>query len=150
VKAFLDTSVLVATFYGEHEHHAESMALFLRQQKKAASTAAHCLAEVYAVLTRMPGKDRVNPEEAQLFLGDIRERLTVVTLDEAEYVEALAGAADCGVVGGGVYDALIARCAGKVRAEALYTWNLKHFTRLGRDIAARVKTPSDSVPKWEK
>jgi len=35
VKAFLATSVLVATFYGEHERHEPSFALFLRHKKRA-------------------------------------------------------------------------------------------------------------------
>ena len=56
MKAFLDTSILVPTFYGEHEHHEPSMALFLHQQRKTGCTAAHCLAEVYSVLTGMPGR----------------------------------------------------------------------------------------------
>jgi len=29
----------------------------------------------------MPGKDRASPDEALLFLSDVRERLTTVALD---------------------------------------------------------------------
>jgi hypothetical protein len=29
----------------------------------------------------------------------------------------------------------------KVKAEAIYTWNVKDFSRLGANVAARVKTP---------
>jgi predicted nucleic acid-binding protein len=141
VKSFLDTSVLVATFYGEHEHHEPSLALFVRHDKTGACTAAHCLAEVYSVLTGMPGKDRASPDEAMLFLDDIRQRLTVITLNEKDYVNAVVTAAASGVVGGGIYDVLIATCALKGNAAAIYTWNVKHFTRIGPDIAARVKTP---------
>lgn len=49
--------------------------------------------------------------------------------------------AAAGVSGGGIYDAVIGRCAIKARAQAIYTWNVKHFARLGPEIAARVKTP---------
>lgn len=139
--AFLDTSVLVATFYGDHQHHDASMALFSRLDTKSGCTAAHCLAEVYAVLTGMPGKDRVSPDEALLFLSDVRERLAIVTLSEADYLTAMTSAAATGIVGGGIYDALLSRCAVKAKVDALYTWNVKHFTRLGGDIAARVKRP---------
>ena len=142
MKQFLDTSVLVAAFYGEHERHKPSFELFLRQKKRSGFTAAHCLAETYAVLTGMPGKDRASPDEALLFLSDVRERLTLIALDESEYSAALEGAASSGASGGAVYDALIARCAMKVKAEAIYTWNVRHFSRLGADVAARVKTPS--------
>jgi predicted nucleic acid-binding protein len=141
VKAFFDTSVLVATFYGEHEHHEPSLALFLRHKKSLACTAAHCLAEVYSVLTGMPGKDRASPDEALLFIGDVRERLTIITLDEKDYVEVLEHAPPIRIVGGGIYDALLARYALKAKAEVIYTWNVKHFTRLDGDVAARVKTP---------
>lgn len=63
MKAFLDTSVLIATFYGDHEHHGSSLDLFLRFGKSDASCAVHSLAEVYATLTRMPGKHRVRGDE---------------------------------------------------------------------------------------
>jgi predicted nucleic acid-binding protein len=141
MKAFLDTSVLVATFYGEHQHHEPSFALFVRHKKPTACTAAHCLAEVYAVLTGMPGKDRASPDEALLFLSDVRERLTTVALDGTEYIKAIEEAAGGGICGGTIYDAIIGRCAVKAEAETIYTWNVKHFIRLGAEVASRVKTP---------
>jgi predicted nucleic acid-binding protein len=141
VKQFLDTSVLVATFYGDHQHHEPSFALFLRQKKQTGYTALHCLAEVYSVLTGMPGKNRASPDEALLFLGDVRERLTLVTLDDEEYFSALDSASAAGISGGAIYDALLASCALKVRAQIIYTWNAKHFSRLGVEVAPRVKTP---------
>ena len=45
MKAFLDTSVLVATFYAQHEHHTPSIDLFLRFDKHDACCAAHSLAD---------------------------------------------------------------------------------------------------------
>jgi predicted nucleic acid-binding protein len=141
VSAFLDSSVLVATFYGDHEHHDASFALFQQHEKSNAATAAHCLAEVYSVATGMPGKDRAGPDEVLLFLNDVRERLTLVALDDGEYFKVLEDAAAAGVSGGTTYDALIARCAMKVDSQTIYTWNVKHFKRLGADIAARVREP---------
>jgi predicted nucleic acid-binding protein len=141
VKSFLDTSVLVATFYGEHEHHEPSFGLFSKQRRATACTAAHCLAEVYAVVTGMPGKDRVSPDEALLFLRDVRDRLTVVTLDEIEYFKILEDSAAAGISGGTTYDAIVAHCALKANAQWVYTWNVKHFNRLGKSVAARVRQP---------
>jgi predicted nucleic acid-binding protein len=145
MKAFFDTSVLVAAFYQAHEHHESSFELFVAQpvtlQRRNACTAAHCLAEVYSTLTGMPGKDRASGDETLLFLGNIRERLTIVTLDPVEYFAAVESAAALGVTGGGIHDALIASCALKAKAQSIYTWNVKHFRRLGPDIAARLKTP---------
>lgn len=141
MKSFLDTSVLVATFYGEHEHHDASLALFIALTKKSGCTAAHCLAEVYSVLTGMPGKDRVSPDEALLFLADVRARLSVISLSEPDYVMVFDRAAKNGVVGGGISDALLAQSALNARAGVIYTYNVKHFTRLGADVATLVRRP---------
>lgn len=145
MKAFLDTSVLVAAFYEAHEHHDRSFELFVAQsatlQRRNASTAAHCLAEVYSTLTGMPGKDRASGDEAMLFLGNVRERLAIVTLEPEEYFAAVEAAATLGIAGGGIYDAVIGSCALKAKAQNIYTWNIRHFTRLGSDVAARVKNP---------
>lgn len=145
MKAFLDTSVLVAAFYADHAHHADSFSLFLRQNSKIAAVAAHSLAEVYAATTGMPGKHRAAPHEAMLFLENIRERFTIVELDTERYRTALQRAADAGIAGGGVYDVLLAYAAVFAKASVLYTWNLKHFTRFGADIARRVRTPESAA-----
>ena len=141
MKAFLDSSVLIATFYAQHEHHAASIDLFLRFGKSESGCGAHSLAEVYSVLTGRSGKERVSGDEALLFLGDIRERLTIVALNGDEYVKAIRESAALGIAGGGIYDALLGYCALKAKAERIYSWNVKHFERLGPAIANRVKTP---------
>ena len=141
MKAFLDTSVLVAAFYGDHEHHDASFELLLSSGKKQACCGAHSLAEVFATLTRMPGKDRVSGDQAMLFLGSVRERLTIVTLNDEEYFQSIEAAAALSVVGGGIYDAVLAHCALKANARTIYTWNLKHFQRLGPAVASCVRTP---------
>jgi predicted nucleic acid-binding protein len=141
LKAFFDSSVLIAVFYAHHEHHTESLERFLHCSKKDGSCAAHSLAEIYSVLTGRVGKDRVTGDEALLFLGDVRDRLSVVTLNAEEYAKTLEEAAALGIAGGGVYDALLGRCAVKAHAETVYTWNVKHFERLGPEIRKRVKTP---------
>jgi predicted nucleic acid-binding protein len=142
VKGFLDTSVLVATFYGDHEHHAPSLDLFLRFGKKETACAANSLAETYTCLTGMPGKWRVGGDAALLFLRSIRENLTVVGLNGQEYFQVAQEAAAANIVGGAVYDALVGRCALKAKAQILYTWNTKDFLRLP-GIGNRVKRPDE-------
>jgi len=144
LKAFLDTSVLVAVFYGEHEHHEASFDLFRSLNPRSGCTAAHCLAELYSVITGMPGRDRASPDEALLFLGDVREKLSLVALGEADYFSLISEAASARISGGGVFDAIAGRCALKAKARTLYTWNVKHFRRLSPELASRVKTPGDS------
>ena len=141
MKAFLDTSVLVAAFYGDHEHHAPSLDLLLRHNRKSVACGAHSLAEVYATITGMPGKRRLGGEAALLFLADVRDRLTVVSLDERDYAAMLDGAASVHLSGGAIYDAVLGYCALKAKAEVIYTWNIKDFLRLPGSIASRVKQP---------
>ena len=144
MKAFLDTSVLIATFYGDHEHHGPSLDVFLRFGRKAACCGAPSLAEVYAVLTGMPAPRRVGPDAAGLFLDSIRENLTLVALDEVDYLRTTQSAAGVRVVGGAIYDAILGRCAVKARAEILYTWNTQDFLRLPSAIADRVRRPDQA------
>jgi len=141
MKWFFDTSVLIPTFLEDHEHHEASLDAFLKSDRRSSCCAAHSLAEVYATLTRLPGRHRLSGEQVLLFLENIRERLTLVTLDPEEYSAALHSAAANGIVGGAIYDALLAQCALKTRAETIYTWNVKHFQRINSEIARRVKTP---------
>jgi predicted nucleic acid-binding protein len=89
MKGFFDTSVLVPLFYRDHVHHASSQELFIQFNQSTGCCGAHSLAEVYATLTRMPGKRRIGGEQAMLFIGNIRDRLSIVALNGDEYADAL-------------------------------------------------------------
>lgn len=141
MKSFFDTSVLVATSVEVHEHHERSFALFTRADRKTACCAAHSLAELYATLTRLPGTARMSADQALLILDSVEERLEIVSLDAREYRQAIQDAANAGIVGGTIYDALIGWCALKARATRIYTWDVADFQRLGAEIAEKVRTP---------
>ncbi|HTC50268.1 MAG TPA: PIN domain-containing protein [Candidatus Aquilonibacter sp.] len=138
---FFDSSVLVSALLPDHEHHARSFAAFLAASPKNASCAAHSLAEVYATLTRYPGKERLHSEQAALLLQEIERRLTLVWLDGDEYRVAIHRLARMGIVGGAVYDGLLAACALKVGARHIYTWNVLHFNLLDTEIQKLVTMP---------
>lgn len=139
--AFFDSSVLVAVFYGDHLHHNSSIERFVSFNRSTGCCGAHSLAEVYLTLTRMPGKHRISAEQAMLFIGSIEERLSIVALSEDEYLEALRSSAALGIVGGGIYDALLAHCAMKAEAEVIYTWNERHYRQCGPEVVKRLRTP---------
>ena len=141
MKGFLDTSVLVPVFYGDHVHHRASLALFIQFDKSTGCCGAHSLAEVYSTLTRMPGKHRVSGEQAMLFIGSIRERLCIVALSGDEYADALQASAARGIAGGSIYDAMLANSGLKAKAEAIYTWNIRHYTLCGPDVIGILRTP---------
>lgn len=141
MKGFFDTSVLVPVFYGSHVHHKASLELFVQFDKSIGCCGAHSLAEVYSTLTRMPGKHRISGEQAMLFVGSIRERLSVVALTGDEYADALQASSALGIVGGGIYDAMLAHCALKAQAETIYSWNEKHYAQCGPEVTRRLRTP---------
>jgi predicted nucleic acid-binding protein len=97
-----------------------SAQFFVQFDKSTGCCGAHALAEVYSTLTRMRGKHCISGEQAMLFIGSIRERLSVVELTGDEYVGTLQTAAALGIVGGAIHDALLAQCAIKTQAEEIY------------------------------
>jgi len=141
VKSFFDTSVLVAAAVAVHQHHHRSVAAFAAANRQTGCCAAHTLAELYATLTRIPGKQRIVSDQVLLFLDEVEERLELVYLNTREYRLAINRAAHHGVLGGTIYDALLGQCALKASATRILTWDIAHFQRLGSEIADRAQTP---------
>ena len=141
MKYFFDTSVLVSVALLNDSRHGTSLSAYLRADPKTACCAAHSLAEIYATLTRLPGNHRLAADQALLFLDEIRSRLQIIALDSVEYYECIKSAVAEDIVGGTIYDMLLARCAVKVGAEVIYSWDARDFARLGQEIAKRVTTP---------
>jgi predicted nucleic acid-binding protein len=139
LRAFFDTSVLIPIFIEDHEHHERSLQAFVEADKKRDYCAAHSMAEVYSTMTRLPGRHRLSGEQVLLFLENIRERLTLIALTGDEYHATIKEAAEVGVIGGTIYDALIARCALKAKVDAVYTWNTRHFEQFGPEIVKRLR-----------
>jgi predicted nucleic acid-binding protein len=117
VKAFVDTTVLFAAVNADHVHHGPSRELVLSLRRQQDTCAAHSLAELYSTLTRMPFPQRRSADEAMLFVADIQARVTPISLTSDEYLEAISEYSSMGVTGGAIYDALIAHCGLKARAE---------------------------------
>jgi len=138
---YLDTSVLVAAFVRHHPNHEASIVALERSTKATSYCSAHALAEVYAVLTRLPVRPIITPDQALAYLDDVRERLSIVSLDEDRYLATLRRAATSSVLGGQIYDALHLQCAREAGADAILTWNVTHFQRVAVELADRVKMP---------
>lgn len=132
----LDTNVIIATLLSWHEHHPRAFAVVdraLRFDRVVLPLPA--LIEVYSVMTRLPPGSRIAPEQALLLLrgtfgGEGAARAEIVALDGASGWSLLAAAVDRGVAGGGTYDAHVAACALRGRAEQFVTFNAKHFQNL--------------------
>jgi predicted nucleic acid-binding protein len=128
---FCDTSVLLAAILEQHVHHARSLAVVRRLNKRTAACALHSLAEVYATLGQIPtAGPRPAPSDVRAAVADILHVFTPVALATKDYNVVLDRLAASGISGGRVYDALILQCAAKVAATTIYTWNIKHFKAL--------------------
>lgn len=145
MKEFFDTSVFVAAFWRGHRGHEASLDLIAGANKKKSACALHTLAEVHATMTALPVKNVVPPDQALLFVQEVRDRCTVVSLDEEEYFATIEAAAEQGFTSGRIYDALLLRCAAKIKAEAIYTWNLKHFKAIDPRMAAKIQCPGERI-----
>lgn len=141
MSVLFDTSALVAVLIGQHPEHQAARACFIEHQTNDhICVSIHGLAELFAVLTRIPHW-RVSVEQARQIIQGIRPHVTVVALDENDYMWAIDRMASVRVSGGAIYDCLHARAALKTEATVLYTFNTKHFARLGDEVNALVRKP---------
>ena len=68
MKVFLDTSVMVAAFWGDHKDHDSSLRLFADATPATTACGLHSLAEVYATMTALPVRPVPAPEQVLLFI----------------------------------------------------------------------------------
>jgi predicted nucleic acid-binding protein len=101
-----DTSVVVAGFASWHEGHGPAAATLAREPR----VPAHVLVETYSVLTRLPPPHKAPFDLVTAFLAQ-RFRRTPLTLAPRAWLRLLDQAAELGVTGGAVYDALVAATA---------------------------------------
>jgi predicted nucleic acid-binding protein len=138
----IDTSVLVAAMVAAHESHepAKQWLDAVNRRELDALVSTHALAELYAVLTRIRGG--LSPEEAQLTVGNLPNRMRVVPLTSGAYMRAVERCSARGLKSGAVFDALHLIAAERARADALLTFNPDDFTRLAQGERPRVVVPS--------
>ena len=102
--------------------------------------ATHSLAEVYAVLTRLPIRPRISPNLAQRLIRENLVKFEIVPLTDEDYQMAIAQMVSLNL-SGGIYDVLIAQAAVKAKVNRLLTLNPNHFLRLGEAVARLVQVP---------
>jgi predicted nucleic acid-binding protein len=141
LREFFDTSILVASFWGGHVNHSASIRSFAAADKKHSACGIHSLAEMYGVMSSLPVTPVIPPEQVILFVEEVRNRLTLISLDENEYFQAIRNCAECGFNSGRVYDALLLACAAKSDVTSILTWNVKHFQRIAPQLAGKIRTP---------
>jgi predicted nucleic acid-binding protein len=98
----VDTSVVVAAFASWHEGHAGAAAALARRPR----VPAHVLLETYSVLTRLPPPHRAPARLVAEFLAE-RFKAVPLVLPGAEHRRLVARAAEAGIAGGSIHDALV-------------------------------------------
>jgi predicted nucleic acid-binding protein len=144
VKAYFDTSVLVASCAADHPHYSQAVTALrdVHGKKTQGYVGAYGLAEFYAVMTRVPFVPPILPNEAwQLLSENILSAFQIVSLSSKDYQEAIHRCSQSGWAGGRVYDALHVRSAQKAKCERIYTFNVQHFRQLAPELGDRVGAP---------
>jgi len=133
LKVGLDTSCLVALFVEDHTFHHATLAGLerLRGSKAHFVVPCHVLLECFSVLTRMPSPHRHPPEAVErLLLDNFATDAEIPGIDRDLTWSTIRDLAAAGLIGGQVYDAVIAQSTFAAGAGVLLTWNVHDFARL--------------------
>jgi predicted nucleic acid-binding protein len=88
----------------------------------------HALLEAFSVLTRLPGRHRLNPDDTlRLLRANFPDLAEVVGLSPEHAWSSIQRLAAHALGGGRVYDAAIATAAWQAGARLLLTWNTRDF-----------------------
>ena len=133
MEAFFDTSVLVSASERSHPHFETASAAVRRVAAghEKGLICAHSIAEVYASLTRLPIRPRIQPDQAALIMHEnILPYFSAVPLEQGDYLRALDTVGAGGLSGAKIYDALLLHCAARCKVRRIYTFNLGDFRKL--------------------
>jgi predicted nucleic acid-binding protein len=111
----VDTSVAVAAAFRMHAAHRRVQAALPARPTRLLGPVA---VETYSVLTRMPMPGRLAPSVARAYLREKFE-LPPLVLDGTGVDELLEAAAQTGIPGGAIYDAIVAATASAAGATLL-------------------------------
>lgn len=127
---FLDSSVLVSAVVEGQEHHAECDRLLAGHEGRVRT---HAFAETFSTLTGGRLGQSITPNVAARAIEEtIVPSVTTIELTPREILAALREAESRGVRGGAIHDYLHLAAARKVRADRLYTLNVRHFQAFHR------------------
>jgi hypothetical protein len=133
---------MVATVCQWHEHHVPASAEITARLQLGDTMviAAHAILEAYSVLTRFPPRYRLTGIQALTVLTEtFLAAGELANLDAAAALSFLKSAPQQNIVGGQVYDGLIAATARYARVDTLLTFNVNHYLRFaGPDLEIKL------------
>ena len=132
IDALLDSNVVIAALYEEHQDHAASLALFADEIDAQFAVAAHSYAEAYSTLTRRGehAMFRFAPGEAWAALERVRASTILLDLTGPQTFDAIKSYSQAGGVGARLYDRLIGETAVVHGVSKIVTLNVRHMTSL--------------------
>ena len=133
MESFFDTSVLVSASEQSHPHFEMAAAAVRRVAAghEKGLICAHSIAEIYAALTRLPIRPRIQPDQAARIVHDnILPYFRAIPLEQGDYLRALDTVGSGGFSGARIYDALLLHCAARCKVKRIYTFNLRDFRKL--------------------
>lgn len=126
---------MIAAICAWHEHHGPAAGEITRrlQAREPMLIAAPAVVEAYSVLTRLPPPYRLGSGDAvrlieASFIGPGR----LIALEAKSYRTLLRRASENQIVGGRIYDAVIAECALQEEDVDLLTFNEDDFASFAR------------------
>ena len=144
MRILLDTSVLVAAMVEAHPAHERALPWLrrIKQDTDLGFVSAHSLAELYAILTRLPVHPRIIPGVAwHLIKANVLGSFEVVSLSDKDYAAVIEHLSSSGLVGGVTYDALILYAAIKVGVDRVVTLNENDFRRIYPHLTEWIISP---------
>ena len=125
-----------------HPSHSAALPWLQRVKTDTGLAAAHTLAELYAILTRLPITPRIPPAIAlRLIQSNVLDRCKVVALSGDDYVTLLQHVAGLAIAGGAVYDALLLHTAWTAGVDQVITLNAHDFRRVYPALADKIVSP---------
>ena len=129
MKIGVDSSVLIAGVHANHPRHAVAATWLIRNiPLHDLMVTHHSVLESYAVLTRLPGELRLSGSEAkQLLESSIRNNMQVADFNASSIWDYIDSLVNHSAVGGNSYDLFSAEILFQSGAEAIATFNVRHF-----------------------
>ncbi len=122
---YVDTSILVRASVARADRHAEALEwIDGAGAETGLATSTHALAELFSVVS---GFFQTPHDVSRRIVARVRQRFSIVTLDEGSYLDAIERTMQIGRSGPTVYDALHVVAADKVGATRLASADEKSF-----------------------
>jgi predicted nucleic acid-binding protein len=139
----LDTSVIVAGALAGHVFHRRAVVwqAAIHRGEVQAMVCAHALAEVYSVLSKVPGG--LSPGAARALVSRLARQVRVLAPLPESYLAATERCASRGLKSGVIYDALHLVEAERAGANVLLTFNPSDFERLAAGPTPRIAVPPE-------